>query len=76
MWISPIAKEREKIGWTQEKLAEKAGISREYIAMLETNIDANPTKKTMEKIALALKKNPSDIFFVTNVKHELLKESD
>lgn len=41
---------REQSGFTQENLAEKAGISRQMIGHLETGI-ANPSVKTARVIA-------------------------
>lgn len=60
---SKLAQAREKLGWTQEKLAKKSGIAREHIASLEKNPEANPTKSTMEKIATAIGMKAGDIFF-------------
>ena len=60
---SKLAQAREKLGWTQEKLAKKSGVAREHIATLEKNPEANPTKTTMEKIATALGMKAGDIFF-------------
>ena len=60
---SKLAQAREKLGWTQEKLAKKSGVAREHIATLEKNPEANPTKTTMEKIATALGMRAGDIFF-------------
>jgi transcriptional regulator with XRE-family HTH domain len=45
---------REARGMTQEKLAEKAGFSRQYIARLEMGRH-DPTLSTVEKLAKALK---------------------
>lgn len=45
---------RKRRGLTQEKLAEKAGISRVYLARLET-ARQDPTLSTLEKLARALK---------------------
>jgi XRE family transcriptional regulator, regulator of sulfur utilization len=44
---------RERRGWTQERLAEKAGISRGYLARLET-ARQDPKLSTLEKLARAL----------------------
>jgi transcriptional regulator with XRE-family HTH domain len=44
---------RERRGWTQEQLAEKAGISRGYLARLET-ARQDPKLSTLEKLARAL----------------------
>ena len=45
---------RERRGMTQEQLAERAGISRPYLARLET-ARQDPKLSTLEKIARALK---------------------
>jgi len=45
---------RERRGMTQEQLAERAGISRTYLARLET-ARQDPTLGTLEKLAKALK---------------------
>jgi len=45
---------REKRGWSQRELAKEAGISREYLARLET-ARQDPTLTTLEKLAKALK---------------------
>jgi transcriptional regulator with XRE-family HTH domain len=45
---------REQRGMTQERLAQKAGIGRSYLARLET-ARQDPTLSTLEKIAKALR---------------------
>ncbi len=45
---------RERRGLTQEKLADRAGISRGFLARLET-ARHDPKLSTLEKIAKALK---------------------
>jgi len=45
---------RERRGWTQERLAAKAGISRGFLARLET-ARHDPKLSTLEKIAKALR---------------------
>ncbi len=49
-----LKKLRAVRGMTQEALAEKAGISRTYIARLELG-QQDPTLGTLEKLAKALK---------------------
>ena len=48
-----IKKNRNAKGFTQDELAEKIGISRNYISDLENNRYA-PSVKTLSKIAVAL----------------------
>jgi transcriptional regulator with XRE-family HTH domain len=45
---------RNERGLSQRSLAEKAGISREYLARLETGRQ-DPTLSTLEKLAKALR---------------------
>lgn len=54
-------REKEKI--TQEELSEKSGVSRNTISSLETGANTNVTYEVMEKIANALNKKVSTIFF-------------
>ena len=51
---------REQAGLTQEKLAEKSGISLDYLAKIEVCIN-KPRLKTILKIANALKIEPFKI---------------
>ncbi len=52
---------REKAGFTQEKLAEKSGISLDYLGKIEVCIN-KPGLKTILKLANALKIEPYSIF--------------
>jgi len=54
---------RRKCGITQSKLAEKAGISTQYIAMIELSRQF-PTPEVLERIAFALEINPHELFAV------------
>ena len=54
---------REEQNLTQEELSKKSGVSRNTISGLETGINVNVTYEVMEKIAMALKKKVSSIFF-------------
>jgi len=49
-----IRVERERRGLSQQQLADRAGISRGYLARLET-ARQDPTVSTVEKIARALR---------------------
>lgn len=54
---------REKKGLTQEQLAEKSGVSRNTISSLEAGSAKNITLENMKKIANALEKTVTTIFF-------------
>lgn len=56
-----IKKQREKAGYTQEKLAEKAGISLDFLGKIEVNIN-KPGLKTIFKLASALNISPEEFF--------------
>ena len=56
-----IKKLREKIGLTQEKLAERAGLSLDFIGKIEVNIN-KPGLKSLIKIANALDIHIKDLF--------------
>jgi len=45
---------REKKGLTMQELADKAGVSDAYIAMLETGKRKNPSLAALRRIAKAL----------------------
>ena len=52
---------RKKLGITQAKLAEKANITENYIAMVETG-KRFPSVKMLERIARALQKDTVELF--------------
>lgn len=54
---------REEIGMTQAELSIKAGVSRTIINGLETGRITTTTTDTLKKIAAALDKKVSEIFF-------------
>lgn len=54
---------REEKKITQEELAKKAGISRSILSGLESGAIRVTTTETLSKIAKALEKKVSDIFF-------------
>ncbi len=58
-----IKEHRQEIGMSQEELAEKAGVSRAIISGLESGRVTVTSTKTIEKIAKALDKEVSDIFY-------------
>lgn len=51
MLAKNIKKYREKKGWTQQKLAEKSGLSYNAITKLEQGIAKQPTIQTVSKLA-------------------------
>jgi transcriptional regulator with XRE-family HTH domain len=55
-----IRAEREKLGWSQEKLAEKADLARNYIGNVE-RAEYKITVETLAKIAKALKLTVHDL---------------
>ncbi len=52
---------REARGLTQATLAERAGTTQEYIAMLESGARTNPTMTMLTKLAKALKVKPGKL---------------
>lgn len=58
---------RNKKGWTQEKLAEKSGVSRALIAGLESGATTETSTVSLKKLAIALNCEVGDIFFNTKV---------
>lgn len=60
--VKNIKKHREKAGLTQEKAAEKAGITYKYWQRLEMTSQVDlPSLKVLFKIAKALKIKPSKL---------------
>jgi len=51
---------RKQKNWTQEKLGEYTGLDRTYISDIERGI-RNPSLKSLEKIAKALKVKVSEL---------------
>jgi transcriptional regulator with XRE-family HTH domain len=58
-----LKENRKKCGISQSKLAEKAGISTQYIAMIELSRQF-PTPETLERIAAALNIEAYELFAV------------
>lgn len=58
-----IKEQREKTGMTQVDLAKKSNVSRTIISGLESGAITVTTTETLSKIANALGKSVSDIFF-------------
>lgn len=64
---------REKEGISQEELAKKSTVSRTIISELENQKTEVITNITLEKLANALNKKVTDIFFVEQVQHDIQK---
>jgi len=64
MCYNQIKKIREEKGLTLLKLSDLAGISVGYLCHLERGSRSNPSIEVMQKIAKALNKNITEIFFL------------
>ena len=64
-----LKENRRKLGMTQEELAEKAGVSTHYIAMIET-CKKYPKPDMLERIAKTLKIEPHKLFYVASDPNE------
>ncbi|GMO48657.1 MAG: hypothetical protein Pg6C_11270 [Treponemataceae bacterium] len=58
-----LRENRRKCGFSQEKLAEKAGISTHYLAMMEISRNF-PTSEILERLAGALQIEVYELFFI------------
>ncbi|WP_341917907.1 helix-turn-helix transcriptional regulator [Hydrocarboniphaga effusa] len=59
--LGPIVREaRIAQGWSQERLAETAGLDRSYVGEIERG-RVSPTLLTLEKLATALRLSPSEL---------------
>lgn len=56
-----LQKVRKGVGFTQEKLADKTGLSTTFIGLIETG-KRRPSMKTLQKISSALNVNMKDLF--------------
>ena len=54
---------REEVGFTQEELAEKSGVSRVTISLIESGRTNSVKTDTLVKLADALGKNVGSLFF-------------
>jgi transcriptional regulator with XRE-family HTH domain len=57
---SVLRQKREKLGISQEELAERAGVDRTYISILERGLKS-PTLETLERICIALNTLPERV---------------
>ena len=56
-----IQKKRKEMGYTQEELADKIGVSRAYMGYIEQGRNA-PSLEVLEKIAKHLRMRLSELF--------------
>ena len=54
---------RQEKGYTQQQLSEKSGVSRVAISLIESGKMKSIKTDTLSKLADALEKKPSDLFF-------------
>lgn len=54
---------RQDKKWSQEKLSKESGVSRNTISSIENGTNVNVTRDVMEKLAKALDKKATTIFF-------------
>jgi transcriptional regulator with XRE-family HTH domain len=64
---------RLKLGLTQDKLAEKAGISSHYFAMVEL-AQKFPSADMLERFAKALEVEPHELFYMPSVAENALEQ--
>lgn len=59
-----MKKRRQELKITQEELAEKSGVSRGIISLMENGLVVNSKFETISKLAKALDSKIEDIFLV------------
>lgn len=57
-----VKEKRKELGWSQEVLSEKSGVSRAIISALETDDSAQTSVRTLIKLANAFGCRVADIF--------------
>jgi transcriptional regulator with XRE-family HTH domain len=55
-----VKRQREELGWSQEDLAEEAGLHRTYVSGIERKV-RNPTIEIVDRLAKALSLSASDL---------------
>jgi len=53
-----LRRRREELGWSQEELADQAGLHRTYVSGVERKV-RNPTIEVVERLAKAMKLSAS-----------------
>ena len=56
-----VSQRRKELGLSQGGLAEKAGISRNYVSLIERSEARNVSMKVVGQLAIALDTTPSDL---------------
>ncbi len=72
--INKIAEIRQMKKLSQDKLAQKANITRPYLSDLENN-KKKPSYEVANRIAKALEKPMEEIFFDDNVNYNIQNQS-
>jgi transcriptional regulator with XRE-family HTH domain len=67
-----LRENRRKCGFSQEKLAEKAGISTQYLAMMEI-ARKFPTAEVLERLAAAMNIKVYELFLIDHSPREELE---
>ncbi|MDR0551360.1 MAG: helix-turn-helix transcriptional regulator [Spirochaetaceae bacterium] len=67
-----LRKNRRKCGFSQEKLAEKAGISTQYLAMMEI-ARKFPAQEVLERLAGAMEIKVYELFLIEHSPREELE---
>jgi transcriptional regulator with XRE-family HTH domain len=57
-----IQRERKRLGWTEQTLAERAGVTQVYVSFLEAGEIHNPAIGPIVDLARALEMRPHDLF--------------
>lgn len=65
MYSNKIKIIRKQKGITLDELSHLSGISSGYLCHLENGSRKNPSLSVMEKIAKALNRNVTEVFFIT-----------
>jgi transcriptional regulator with XRE-family HTH domain len=61
--IAPVlARWRHELGWTQDELAARSGISRGYLSRLERGVPEQPGLQTLSRICAAMGRTWADLF--------------
>lgn len=53
---------RKAIGWSQEKLAQEADVSKSYISMIENGRKESPSSEVLAALSEALKCTPAALY--------------